>query len=319
MPISRWVLYVAVVLTLSLMTWGFFYVQDLPLDPASTSFVVVAWATIAGIVRFCWFLFSRLTFPKRMLVAGMGLVGVGAAIWLIPLWIDHIHAPNIGLSVETGRDILYTSKDEASGYALYSYILFRGAATSQNEDRYIAALTAFRDEIPDIRELIRRRAKKGELNIAYILLKDQTAGAKLGDTVARDDLPRVWLGEYDFARARLLLRPVPDATQDGPYIVSYDRPLSTIDHRLGREDLLLQNLSLVPAPLIRVWVKEFLRQASQPGAFAKEDLWRQLTLKVRTGIEVAAQGLPEVETAWAHAKEQWTTAVKPVKPEFNKK
>jgi hypothetical protein len=302
------------------MTWGFFYVQDLPLDPASTSFVVVAWATIAGIVPFCWFLFSRLTFPKRMLLAGMGLVGVGAAIWLIPQWIDHIHATRIGgLPRVTGRDILYTSRDEASGYALYSYILFRGAATSQNEDRYIAALTAFLDEIPEIRELIRRRAKRSELNIAYILLKEQTTGAKQGDTVTGEDLPRVWLGEYDFARARLLLRAVPDTTQDGPYIVSYDRPLSTIDHRLGREDLLLQNLSLVPAPLIRVWVKEFLRQASQPGAFAKEDLWRQLTLKVRTGIEVAAQGLPEVETAWAHAKEQWTTAVKPVKPEFKTK
>ncbi len=114
-------------------------------------------------------------------------------------------------------------------------------------------------------------------------------------------------------------RPCPVFLQWFRHIVSYHRPLSTIEHGLGREDLLLQDLSWVPAPLVRVWVKEFLRQASQPEAFAKEDLWRQLTLKMRTSIGVAAEGDEAVKAAWADAKEKWDTAVKPVKPESKKK
>ena len=210
-----------------------------------------------------------------------------------------------GVPIETGREILYPTDSESSDYALYSYILFRGATSPSNEDRYVAALAAFLDEIPEIRELLRRHARKSELNIAYIPLKENPVTSA----------PRDWLAQYDFTRARLLLRTVPMAAQDGPYIVSYDRPLSTIEQRLGRKDLLLQDLSWVPPSLIRVWVKEFLRQASQPGAFAKEDLWRQLTLKTRTGIDVAAKATSEVETAWADARGKWDTAVKPVTPE----
>jgi hypothetical protein len=321
MRIGRWGLYVAVVLTLAFITWVFFYMRGMPLDPSATSFVVIAWAVIAGLVWSGALLYRRPTVARCVLVVGGWAAGVSALVVLAVWAVDHLPAVRIGaapgsLPVETGREILYPSENEDRGYALYSYIFFRGAATPQNEDRYLAALTAFRDEIPEIRDLMHRRAKRSELNIAYILLRKRSpARAKPDATVAATDVPRFWLEEYDFARARLLLRAVPGAMQDGPYIVSYDRPLSTIEHELGREDLLLQDLSWVPAALVRVWVKEFLRQARQPGAFAKEDLWRQLTLKTRTGIEVAAQGLPQVEKAWADAKERWDTAVRPVKPE----
>jgi hypothetical protein len=323
MSIRGWPLYVTVVLIVSLSTWIFFYLQDLPLDPGSTLIVVVGWALIMGLGWYLVTQYRRLSITKRILA---GLVLLAAALGLTYILLAsamiNVTFPLKGppLRVETGREILYTSQAERGGYALYSYVLFRGATTPQNEDRYLAALTAFHEEIPEIKELIRSHAQRSELNIAYILLKDPTPQA--ASHLLVKDVPRDWLGEYDFARAHLFLRVVPGATRDGPYIISYDRPLSGIENEVGRADLLLQDLSWVPASLVRVWVKEFLRQASQPGAFAKEDLWRQLTLKTRTGIEVAAQGLPEVEKAWADAKEKWDTAVtpvKPVKPEANKK
>jgi hypothetical protein len=327
MPLGRWGFYVAVVLIVSVITWIFFYLQDMPLDPSGTSFVVTAWAVIVGLVWSGVALIRKLTWPQRILLAGGGMVV--AAVLAAGLY--SLVAPPVAQSpappapqvqppvtqspaplerkalpplIETGREILYPTDSESSDYALYSYILFRGAKSLSNEDRYLAALAAFLDEIPEIRELMRRHVRRSELNIAYIPLKENPVTS----------MPRDWLEHYDFTRARLLLRAVPIAAQDGPYIVSYDRPLSTIEHRLGRKDLLLQDLSWVPAPLVRVWVKEFLRQASQPGAFAKEDLWRQLTLKTRTGIDVAAKATSEVETAWADAREKWDTAVKPVTP-----
>jgi hypothetical protein len=354
MPLGRWGSYVAVVLIVSLITWIFFYLQDMPLDSSGTSFVVTAWAVIVWLVWSCVSLFRKLTMPQRILVAGVGMVMAAVvAAGLVysyslgrsahgpprtqpqppvaqsPPPVAQSPEPPVaqpqppvaqskkvpepqkptpgelpGVPIETGREILYPTHSESSGYALYSYILFRGATNPLNEDRYLAALTAFLDEIPEIGELIRRHARRSELNIAYIPLKENPVTS----------VPRDWLEQYDFARARLLLRAVPITAQDGPYVVSYDRPLSTIEHSLGRKDLLLQDLSWVPAPLVRVWVKEFLRQASQPGAFAKEDLWRQLTLKTRTGIDVAAKATSEVEAAWADAREKWDTAVKPVTP-----
>src|SRR5882724_2412606 len=117
---------------------------------------------------------------------------------------DRQPAEKPGVPIETGREILYPTDSESSDYALYSYILFRGATSPSNEDRYVAALAAFLDEIPEIRELLRRHARKSELNIAYIPLKENPVTSA----------PRDWLAQYDFTRARLLLRTVPMAAQD---------------------------------------------------------------------------------------------------------
>lgn len=191
---------------------------------------------------------------------------------------------------------------------LYSYLLFYGPPTPDSEERYLAALDAYAEEIPDVREFL-AHAPKSELNITY--LPPAPWGLEGAETSTR--LPRIWLEQYDFARAKLLLRVVPPGQRDGPYIISYDKPLSRIERELGRNELLFQDLSWVPPNLIRVWVRAFLRQAGQPGAFNREDPWQQFILKLRSGIEVAATGLPEVEKAWADGKEPWEKAVTPVK------
>jgi hypothetical protein len=209
--------------------------------------------------------------------------------------------------IETGGAFLFPGRTEQSGFAVYSYMLLRGAPSQDNKERYMAAFVAFRDEIPTVERLL-ERIPRSKFNIIYLPF-DHRKGVATSDGVEK------WLVGYDYVTARALLRVVKDATKDGPYIVSYDRPLSQIGLELGREDILLQDLSWVPPSLVRVWVKEFMRQAAVPGAFAKEDPWRQFVLKLRTGIEVAAEGLPEVEKAWGEAKERFDEAVKPMKIE----
>jgi hypothetical protein len=212
-------------------------------------------------------------------------------------------SPPVGSSIETGSAFLLPGQTERNGYALYSYLLLRGTPNPENKERYLATFVAFRDEIPII-ERLQERIPLSELNITYLPVTSR---------IARSAPLESWLDAYDYVAARDLLRVVNDAARDGPYIVSYDRPLSRVGQGLGREDLLFQDLSWVPPSLVLVWVKEFMRQASKPGAFAKEDPWRQFVLRLRTGIEVAAQGLPEVEKAWGEAQEGWGRAVKPVK------
>jgi hypothetical protein len=211
------------------------------------------------------------------------------------------------MRVETGRAFLLPGRTEQSGYAVYSYVLLRGAPSPDNRERYVATLTAFRDEIPTI-ERFHGRVPPDQLNITYLPF-DPRKGVTPSDEIEK------WLVAYDYVTARVLLRAVRDATKDGPYIVSYDRPLSQIGRELGREDILLQDLSWVPPEVIRLWVKEFMIQASKPGAFAKEDPWRQFVLELRSGIEVAADGFPEVKKAWGETKELWDDKVKPVKIE----
>jgi len=73
MPLGRWGFYVAVVLIMSLITWIFFYLQDMPLDPSDNTFVVTAWALIIWLVWSSVSLFRKLTWPQRVLVAGVGM------------------------------------------------------------------------------------------------------------------------------------------------------------------------------------------------------------------------------------------------------
>jgi hypothetical protein len=97
---------------------------------------------------------------------------------------------------------------------------------------------------------------------------------------------------YDYARARSVLRTVPGSNRDGPYILAAFKPLGgTVAAAAG--PYLFQDLSSVPPHLAASWVREFLNQAAQE-RFWEEKKAAQLARRMRATVGIMGAGLPEV-------------------------
>jgi hypothetical protein len=131
-------------------------------------------------------------------------------------------------------------------------------------------------------------APDSTLNLTYLPLARPPA-----DTAA-DSL----LAAYDYARARAIIRNVPELNdaRDGPYFVSAIRPLTRGPSPGPR---LVQNLTGVPPRLVGPWVDHFLAQAQRPEFWQGEAEQNDFALSLRTALSQAAEGLPEVQGALA--------------------
>lgn len=194
----------------------------------------------------------------------------------------------------TGRQILVPGAAEAPGYGLYSYILFANPPDETSRDRYLKAIQAYLELIPDLIAL-EKYAKPIDLNATYV-----PVGVEPPSSVSAE-----WvLKHYDYARAAVLLRVLSGPHADGPYIVSSQKPLTGSDSLT--KDSLLQDLSAVPPDLVASWVKLFINQASQP-SFWKPQSATTVALRLRTAVGVLATGLPEVQKSltnwisWSHS------------------
>jgi hypothetical protein len=191
------------------------------------------------------------------------------------------------LTRETGGAFLLPDQGEASGYGLYSYLLFGATPGDGARDRYRSALEAYVGLIPDIAAL-ERYVRPAELNIAYVPVQRPPD---------RSTTPDRLLAEYDYARARSLLRLFPGGNREGPYIVSSLRPLGSGGQPpVLPTPYLFQDLSKVPPHLVGSWVKEFLNQAAQE-RFWEDRSTERFALRLRVTVGVLAAALPEVKKA----------------------
>jgi hypothetical protein len=187
-----------------------------------------------------------------------------------------------GPARETGSALLGPGAREAEGYGLYSYLLLGAPPGPGVRERYVKSIEAFWTVVPDVRAL-EEYVPRSDLNVAYVPVK-----AAPGTSVTAEWI----LDNYDYARARSLLRHLPGANRDGPYLVSVLKPLAGG----GGSQYLFQDLSSVPPHLAASWVKEFLTQAAQE-RFWDERTGARLALKLRVTIGVLGEGLPEVRKA----------------------
>jgi hypothetical protein len=183
---------------------------------------------------------------------------------------------------ETGSDFLPPGVREVDGYGLYSYLLLGAPPVAEARERSVKAIEAFWTVVPDIRAL-EQYVPRAALNVTYVPVKAAPPGSAGAQWI---------LDNYDYARARSLLRHLPSAYRDGPYLVSALAPLS--GGAVSR--YLLQDLSSVPAHLGAPWVKEFLNQAAQE-RFWDERSAARLALKLRVTVAILGEGLPEVRKA----------------------
>ncbi len=188
-----------------------------------------------------------------------------------------------GFSRETARSLLSAGQSEMAGYGLYSYLLLGAPPSEASRERYLKAIEAYLALIPDVASL-EEYVPRGELNVFYLPVRGTPPSA----------LTAQWaLDNYDYARARSLLRGLPEPNRDGPYILAAFKPVGGAG---AAPPYLFQNLSSVPPHLAASWVREFLNQAAQE-RFWEEKTAMQLAQRMRATVGIMGSGLPEVKKA----------------------
>jgi hypothetical protein len=196
---------------------------------------------------------------------------------------------------ETARTLLARGKAEEPGFGLYSYLLLGSAPDDTSRDRYLNVVKEYLRLSPALTDMSKLLDAK-QLNANYLPVMTMPRGSVLPTAE--------WLlANYDYARARSILKTVAGSHFRGPYILSTLKPADPESAAPG--PMFFQDLTSVPLDLITPWYEVFLNQAAQQ-RFWEPDKAEQFTLKVRTIIGVLARGLPEVKSSlsswiqWLH-------------------
>jgi hypothetical protein len=199
-----------------------------------------------------------------------------------------------GMSRETGRYFLVSGQSETAGYGLYSYLLLGAPPSEASRERVLKAIDAYLSLIPDVVSL-EEYVPRAELNVFYLPVRSAPAPSAAAPWV---------VDNYDYARARSVLRGLPGANRDGPYIVAALKPLGGAT-AAAAGPYLFQDLSSVPPHLAASWVREFLNQAAQE-RFWEEKKGALLAQRLRATVGVMGAGLPEVRKSL----DSWITWVR---------
>jgi hypothetical protein len=189
--------------------------------------------------------------------------------------------------LEVRRAPLVRGQVEQPNYGLYSYVVIRTPPTDATRQGYLATLKAFSELIEPAYDT--DPTPPDLINITYLPVISPVPGT-----------PEHLLDVYDFQRARELVRAIPSANRDGPYIVSCRCHLTT---QLN-EPFLYQDLTGIEPFLMEAWVREFLRQSAQQ-RFWEPNGMSHLALRVRTGVARVANVAPEVMNALMLSRMVW--------------
>jgi hypothetical protein len=200
---------------------------------------------------------------------------------------------------ETGWSLLRSGIREEKGYGLYSYVLFASRPTKETNERYLKVLEAYVALAESVQSLEGAGIPRRELNVTCVPVmrlppKDRPT-------------PEWFLENYDFARAKAILKSFPGEYRDGPYIISVLLPPPPRGKKYSG-NYLYQNLSAVPPRIVLDWAKAFMNQA------AKVRYWEprtteQLVLELRTVVAQLAIGWPIVRNAMKDLIE-WKSTLK---------
>lgn len=176
---------------------------------------------------------------------------------------------------------------EEPGYGLYSYLLFTGPPQNLEEKaRYLKTLESCLTLIQDVEEYQKRHLPRSQLNISHIpvtkLPREDSSTAQWAENV---------LKVYDYATAQILLNQLNKTYQQGPYLLSAQKPL-----REGTSPMilyLLQDFTGFVPDLAARCVRSFMYLAAQNRSWTDQSL-HNFTLALRNVIAVAGKVTPDV-------------------------
>lgn len=197
----------------------------------------------------------------------------------------------------TGRGFFIRGEQEEEGYGLYSYLLLGSRPNHLSRERYLSAISAYLkfSKATDLLEILQ---EKDQINITYLPLKEPLDRDLLTQLdVGREEsylyAAQDALEKYDYERAQVYLHRMEGDHLDGPYIISFRKPMS---QNVLEPPYLYQDQSNVLPNLVALWMKEFILQAAQERFWERRTMYH-LALKMRTYLGVMGEGVPEVMEA----------------------
>lgn len=216
----------------------------------------------------------------------------------------------IGFPLEVGagpvdaRSYLIANEIEKDSYGLFSYILFSQKPEKKDSIKYSELINIYLKKIPELK-YIDDYENDSNINIIYFpVIKSPIHYLRNYS----DDQKIEWLIEnHDYGRSSVYLNKFEFDLSKGPYIISFNRPLSKVD--LIREKYLLQDFSNVHPKVVSLWVDEFLKQSSETIYWNEEHL-KNFSNDLRNAIAFSAEGLQEVGESlqwWEDRLKGWIT------------
>jgi hypothetical protein len=185
----------------------------------------------------------------------------------------------------SARRYLLPTKREASGFGLYSYLLFSAPPKGPEERaRYLKTVEACLLLLQEVDDYMSRHVPPSKLNATYIPVTKVPDPGKSATEWAENVL-----AVYDYAAAQILLSKLRQAYQQGPYLLSVLKPLQEPDAPAH----LWQDLTGVVPEMAWEWVKFFTYLAAQQRSWSEESLQR-FGLKLRNLIAVGGKVTPDV-------------------------
>lgn len=125
------------------------------------------------------------------------------------------------------RDVLLSGQAAPQGYGAYGYVIFTERPSDKNLDRYLAMGNAYLRHLEPV-------ARYGSPPASWIMPTFWLAGKDFNPYRKGS---RIWIDQYDYARAKAIASSVNALSSQGPLLVAWNQPFE--DTAAGEKALVL--------------------------------------------------------------------------------
>lgn len=189
--------------------------------------------------------------------------------------------------LDPSRSLLVRGTVEATGFGAYSYVLFRERPDGVMRDRYVRIVYRVIRSAEQTADMLNQGYKREELNVIHFpVVRQPTRTATPSEAAA-------WIVDnYDYTRAKRLLRRCPQAKATGPYLVSSLMPLEALH---ANQTPYVHDMTRATDDTWELWVAAFIETSSRPNQWNNTSMMAAM-LHVRDVLAtIASAGKPVLD------------------------